>query len=220
MRCIRSLPYRDVLDAGCGNGDFAVYLSQRFPGANIVGIDADGDVLRQSREFSARKRLKNISFQAVDLRQLSAKDAYDLIYSIEVLQYIPRNKSVVSNFFSALRPGGLVFVHMLGKDWDNKYFFDSRRFTTYNAERPFLVGEKYSLDELVRIFRDEGFRVVHARKTFGFFGRLAWELDQITAKRGLVRALLLPLIKSIGVLDVLPSRNGCGCLVLARKEVS
>src|SRR3546814_5099744 len=43
-----------ILDVGCGTGSFALLMKDRAPGARIIGLDPDPDVLHRA-EAKARK---------------------------------------------------------------------------------------------------------------------------------------------------------------------
>lgn len=68
------------------------------------------------------------------------------------------------------------------------------------------------------IFRSTGFTVIKAHSTFGFWGKLAWELDRITDGRNILKALPMPLLKVFAHFDLwLPKHTGNGILVLGMK---
>jgi ubiquinone/menaquinone biosynthesis C-methylase UbiE len=47
-------PGQRVLDLGCGTGTLAIQVKQREPGAEVVGLDADPEMLGQAREKAER----------------------------------------------------------------------------------------------------------------------------------------------------------------------
>jgi len=53
---------RRVVDLGCGPGNSTELLLQRFPQAQVIGVDSSPDMLRQARE-----RLPNSEFAQADL---------------------------------------------------------------------------------------------------------------------------------------------------------
>jgi len=53
---------RRVVDLGCGPGNSTELLLQRFPQAQVIGVDSSPDMLRQARE-----RLPNCEFAQADL---------------------------------------------------------------------------------------------------------------------------------------------------------
>lgn len=68
------------------------------------------------------------------------------------------------------------------------------------------------------IFRSTGFTIIEAHNTFGFCGKLAWELDRITDGRSILKTLLMPLLKVFAHFDLkFPKHTGNGILVLGMK---
>src|SRR5437879_3422616 len=53
---------RRVVDLGCGPGNSTELLFERYPGAEVIGLDSSPDMLRQARE-----RLPRGTFAETDL---------------------------------------------------------------------------------------------------------------------------------------------------------
>lgn len=72
-----------ILDVGTGTGLIALMLAQRFPNADIVGIDIDEASIEQAKEnvevspFRQRIRIQRQDFNAID----SCSNKYDVIVS-------------------------------------------------------------------------------------------------------------------------------------------
>ena len=58
-----------ILDVGCGTGTFAVMLKRAEPGAHVIGLDPDPDVLARARAKAAKAGVE------VGFRQGFARDA-------------------------------------------------------------------------------------------------------------------------------------------------
>jgi hypothetical protein len=104
----------------------------------------------------------------------------------------------------------------------HRYLFPRHWFAAYEAfKAQSHRGDQYSCDELVRILSDLGLTVTHARTTFGFWGKLAWEITMLVESHRRVLRALLPVLLAAGVLDVVwprRSRTAYGVLVLGRKR--
>ena len=57
--------YNKILDAGCGNGEFTISLSQQLPASKITGIDYSEDMVKLCEH--AKKDINNIEFKVADL---------------------------------------------------------------------------------------------------------------------------------------------------------
>lgn len=163
-----------ALDAGCGRGRYAEWLSGR--GADVVALDASTEMVRHARE-----RLGDgVDVRRADLSEpLALPDgAFDLIVSGLALHYLPDWRPTFREFARVLKPGGtLVFSAHHPVDDQLAYggtYFDVER-QTMELETPdgpvtvpFYVRP---LAEVVNPLVDAGFRideVVEPTPTEGF----------------------------------------------------
>jgi trans-aconitate 2-methyltransferase len=98
---------RYVVDLGCGPGNSTELLVQRFPAAEVVGLDNSNPMLE-----SARKRLPGVRFEFADISQWQPSQAPDLVYANAALQWVPDHAALFPRLFSLLAPGGVLAVQM------------------------------------------------------------------------------------------------------------
>ena len=96
-----------ILDLGCGPGNSAAVLAERWPGARITGVD-------NSDEMIARARADYPQWEWVlaDARELPASPRYDLVYSNAAIQWIPRHETLIPKLFALVRRGGALAVQV------------------------------------------------------------------------------------------------------------
>jgi SAM-dependent methyltransferase len=98
---------KNILDAGCGLGDYAAGFYDR--GAHVTGIDISPDMIRNARDRNA-----NVDFQVMDMLDIPDEwdNLYDGILCITVFQHIPIEVSVslMRRFHRILRPGGVLRI--------------------------------------------------------------------------------------------------------------
>jgi SAM-dependent methyltransferase len=108
----------DVLDIGCGGGDFLGRISGTVaPESTLIGIDAMDKPIAHGRE----------SYPNIDFRQEKFVDSFsfpdasfDIIVSIDALECIPDKSALVAEVARVLRPTGKVlFAHW---DWDTQVY--------------------------------------------------------------------------------------------------
>ncbi|WP_441000534.1 class I SAM-dependent methyltransferase [Fodinibius sp. SL11] len=107
---IPSLPSNSqILEVGCGTGKNLVRLSNKFPTAEITGIDLSPDMLKKARENISDSSiiLKNMHYQSDDLRNKQ----YNLIllsYSLTMMgdKYL----KVIDALKNDLNPRGYLAV--------------------------------------------------------------------------------------------------------------
>src|SRR6476620_9781178 len=98
---------RKVYDLGCGPGNSTETLMQRFPQAEIVGVDSSPDMLNQ-----ARKRLPQATFIEADLKNWTPPKDADVFYSNATFQWVKNNIPVLPALLLALPEGGALAVQM------------------------------------------------------------------------------------------------------------
>jgi trans-aconitate 2-methyltransferase len=96
-----------VCDLGCGPGNSTELLVERFPGAQVTGIDNSEAMLA-----SARQRLPACRFELGDIAAWQPADAPDLIYANASLQWVGAHETLLPRLFQALAPGGVLAVQM------------------------------------------------------------------------------------------------------------
>ncbi len=92
-----------VLDFGCGIGATTAHLAERFPQAEVVGVDTSENALDYARDRYGSSR---VSFQ--NLTGFASDGAFDLCYVNGVFHHIePDNRvAAVDTIRRALREGG------------------------------------------------------------------------------------------------------------------
>lgn len=193
-REVKKLPvgrWNRVLDAGFGSGQVAVSFACRYPHLEVVGYDL-------KTEFPIGKLPPNLHLGHCDLRALKETNAFDFIYSIDVLEHIAGNRRVIANLYRALCPGGYLYIHIPYETPGNRIFPEHwfAAFDDWTHEEH--VVEQYTLEEASALLEDIGFTIVHARWTFGFWG----ELDRLTDRASLLRVDLAPLLKGLARIAV------------------
>lgn len=208
---LKKLPlenFKLILDAGCGRGEYSLYMAHLFPGKKIYAVDNEVTNFPQNPP-------QNAVFKRADLRRLDEEATYDFIYSIDVLEHIPENIEVLRSFGSALKYNGYLYLHM-PYEKNRKYILPRKLFAEYeewtNKEH---IGQQYDLEEIKQRLEEIGFEIVWSEYSFGFLGQLAWELDKIT--RGKIRVLLTPLLKFFAYAATVTKHKQGNILVVAQK---
>lgn len=212
MRRLPVLSFQEVLDAGCGSGEYTFRLARAYPHLKITGYD-----IKESASWNNLQ--KNVRFQCQDLLQLSEKNHYDLCLCIDVLEHIPVNRKVMENIYRALKLGGYFYLHIPRPEEYDKRMFPKRFYKEFdNWADKGHIGERYTLKEIQNILKSIGFNIINVHCTFNFWGRLAWELDRITDKMIILKVFLMPLLKIFASADLwFPKSNKAATLVIAMK---
>jgi SAM-dependent methyltransferase len=97
-----------ILDLGTGTGTAALFLADRFPEAEIVGVDLAPAMIERARGKLTPELEGRVRFEVADGADLSRHGMFDLIVQVNVPVFF-------SEIAQTLRPGGhLVIVSTLG----------------------------------------------------------------------------------------------------------
>jgi len=98
---------RLAVDLGCGPGNSTELLFERFPQAEIVGLDSSPDMLRKARE-----RLPQCTFIEADIATWMPDKRTDLIFANALFQWVPDHQEVMRRLLQALPAGGVLAAQM------------------------------------------------------------------------------------------------------------
>lgn len=99
-----------VIDLGCGTGHQAAQLSERFPEAQVLGLDSSAEMLGQA--VSAYGTTDLLQWQQADIASFEPDTSVDLIFSNAALHWVPDHATLFPNMISWLKPGGVLAVQM------------------------------------------------------------------------------------------------------------
>ena len=159
-----------VLDLGCGTGTLAIRIKQIQPGAEVIGLDADPDMLKTARYNSTRAEV-SVSFDEGMTYQLPYPDAsFDRVLSSIMIHHLktPDKHKTASEIHRILKPGGQLHIIDFGKP-----------VTLYGKILgPFLHEFEEANDNidgrLPDVFGEPGLRMQIKGKFWTFFGDLTF----------------------------------------------
>ena len=216
---LKKAHFDEALDAGCGSGLFTFFAAKHFPKARITGYDISEEHIDDCNKKRISDKITNVFFLQSDMRIPHQKEQYDFIFSIDVLEHIQDNFEVLENVYHGLKSNGVFYLAMPYEPGHN-YLFPKEWFGDYIAwAEKEHIAEQYALETVTEILRKLRFKIEDICYTFGFWGKLAWELDMLTEKRLFLKHLLQPLLFIWGYLDTL-WKNGSGSYairIIARK---
>jgi trans-aconitate 2-methyltransferase len=96
---------RRVVDLGCGTGSALPLLRERFPGAQLVGVDASAAMLEKARAAG-------VAIERVEISSWSPPEPVDVIFSNAALHWIAGHAQLFPRLLACLAPGGLLAAQM------------------------------------------------------------------------------------------------------------
>lgn len=96
-----------VCDLGCGTGDMARTMRERWPGAEVTGIDSSAEMLERAAAGGG-----DIRWVRASVEEWQPDATPDLIYSNAALHWVAGHGRHFPRLLSYLRPGGCLAVQM------------------------------------------------------------------------------------------------------------
>lgn len=126
---------RTVIDLGCGPGNSTHVLTERWPEAQITGLDSDTSMIRAAIEAHPRGRWitgdiarwaagkppneaaeKSASAGNADADERAPKqqdiELYDVVFANAALQWLPDHAALYPQLFSHVAPGGALAMQI------------------------------------------------------------------------------------------------------------
>ncbi len=214
---------KNILDAGCGGGDYSFYFSERFPESNIFSIDIAEDKIMRNRRLQKTAGITNIEFKKKDITSLDCVERYDLICCIDVLEHIRYQKKALQCLYTALKSDGYLFVHAPLKRL-RRVIFDKYLTHFHEWANEEHVAEPHTKDSFLDLLSECGYEIVHWQTSFNhYLGELCVSLIMLFYKETIihqfVRALFTPFMAALIYLDIaLENKSGNAIAVLLKKS--
>ena len=96
-----------VVDMGCGVGDITGYLRERWPQAEIMGVDNSKEMLERAKALSL-----DVEWNEQDVVDWKPDVPVDLIYSNAALHWLGDHATLFPRLIKCIKPGGVLAVQM------------------------------------------------------------------------------------------------------------
>lgn len=215
----------NILDAGCGFGQYSWYISRKNKHAEITAVDISASHVEKAIDFFRKTGKKNVHCHVADLTDYHEDEKFDLIISVDVMEHISDDRQVFSNFFRSLKPGGLLLIST-PSDKGGSDVHEAHD-TSFIEEH---VRDGYSISDITEKLKSAGFAEVSCRYTYGNPGQLSWRLlmkiPVTMINKSKLSFIVLPFYLTIVILPCLflnfldlkiDHHTGTGLLVKARK---
>jgi trans-aconitate 2-methyltransferase len=93
-----------VVDLGCGPGLLTASLAERWPDADVIGVDSSPDMIAQAVRLSGG----GLEFVRDDLRTWTPPGPVDVLVANASLHWVPDHLALLPALVSRLAPGGML----------------------------------------------------------------------------------------------------------------
>ena len=98
-----------VVDLGCGPGNLTALLADRWPSADLRGVDSSPEMIAESRAAHPE-----VAFEIGDVRDWRPTEPVDVLVSNATLQWVPGHLDLLPGLLTAVRPGGRLAFQVPG----------------------------------------------------------------------------------------------------------
>lgn len=99
-------PFGEILDVGCGDGQYTYFLANLYKHSRILGIDNSVEMIHHARQLWTRK---NLSFAVQRIEDFQQFDAFDFVLSFWCLHWT-KIEEAFPNIFQALKINGYFYA--------------------------------------------------------------------------------------------------------------
>ena len=103
----------DVLDVGCGAGNYTLKLLDLMPHLNATLVDLSAPMLARAVERVTPATSGRVSARQGDIRELEFDEKFDFILAAAVLHHLRDDndwKTTFAKFYDLLKPGGSIWI--------------------------------------------------------------------------------------------------------------
>lgn len=210
-RLLGSLKLKNVdsiLEVGCSDGLFTMWAKQKYPQAQVTGLDIDRETIADLNEWAKLKRHKNLRFIQHDLLGLAESEKYDLVLALDILEHITDDDQAIANIYNSLKSGGHVVVHVPNSayhtlDGQIHHVPDELAWKINEGH----VRQGYAPEKLKQKLEHRGFTVLKCFTAHGPLSDLAHRIYSGLEKPAILRLAAVPVIDVCNILDMNTKRK-------------
>jgi SAM-dependent methyltransferase len=209
-----------LLDAGCGDGTWALEIAARRDEWSLVGIDRDPDLIAGAVAAARRLACSRVRFESIDFLAFQPPYQFDTVLSVASAHYAVqalRGPALFAKFAEWIAPGGWLIL------------YGPRCSAEVPVVRglppPFAMRDALSIGDLSDLCRAAGLDVEDLRGVVGRPGTLAKQVGRAAGDSIAGRAVAYPVQLMLAALDRLSAAKAArtpsaALLLVARKPNS
>jgi len=135
-----SLQPQTVYDLGCGPGNSTILLKNRWPHANVVGLDSSDSMLEE-----AKTAYPDINFIKGDIAQFAPSEKIDCLFANASLQWLDAHEILFPRLLQFINTGGVLGVQMPNNFHSPSHQVTLKVLQNNSAWQPLLKNLRYGV---------------------------------------------------------------------------
>ncbi len=164
---------KDILDLGCGPGEWVLAVAATYPDIQVTGIDASKTVLEEAASHAKARGYENAHFRVMDATQPLdfANGSFDMVNARTIVGFMNPElwPKLLGECRRILRPGGICRITEFSEGLTNSaaagtlWGFYSKALSV--TRRSFDPDGRHIgiINQLPRLFREAGFKYVQMK---------------------------------------------------------
>jgi SAM-dependent methyltransferase len=157
----------EILDAGCGFGQYGYYCVKRFSQSRVLGLEISESLADDGNRFAQKAGLERLRVEQADITKLDFLDRFDLILNVDVLEHIEQDVELLRRFGLALKTDGCLILStptVYRRKKEDSAFVDEH------------VRDGYSDEDIGQKMKEAGFEIQKITYGYSTWGDLSWRL--------------------------------------------
>jgi trans-aconitate 2-methyltransferase len=109
---IQTVDPATVVDLGCGPGTTTRSLLDRWPNAQVSGIDSSAEMIAEAQHIATSVPDGRLRFSVSAIETWAPEQPVDVIIANAALHWVPEHITLLPHWVATLRPGGTIAFQM------------------------------------------------------------------------------------------------------------
>ncbi|NQS90340.1 class I SAM-dependent methyltransferase [Patescibacteria group bacterium] len=161
-----------IFDIGSYDGEISYNLKRIFQNLEFVIVDID----KSGLQLAAEKGLDTLYTSALNLPVKDNK--VDFILCLDLIEHVKEDNALIKEISRVLKKHGKVILTTPMQNGVSFPFLSRKKSKTINKNWGH-VRKGYSLENIVKLFRNNDLMIVKISKYFNFFSRLVYRFNHL-----------------------------------------